>query len=159
MLFGGVVLKAYILAIAGVILLSAVVSVLLPQGKMNGFIKGMAKLLVLAVIVTPFISYLQKGEFDFAANEINLDAAYLTESAALAATKTEEDIQIFLLEEYEIVAEASVTYSCGEYLPEKITVKISAFGIFGEEEHIDSIAKIKTVIEERYGCTAEVYEA
>ncbi len=153
-------MKAYILTLAGIILVSAVVSLLVPQGKMSAFIKGMTKLLVLAVVVAPFISYFKKEEFEFTNAEINWDVAYLERSASLIAKEDEEEISSYLSEDYGVTAEVGVTRAWdGNYTMQIITVKITDSGIFGQDDHINNIAEIKSRLEERYGCTVEIYEA
>lgn len=127
---------------------------------MNAFIKGMTKLLVLAVVVAPFITYLKKGEFDFTNTNIDLDTAYLERSASLIAKEDEEEISSYLSEDYGVTAEVSVIRAWdGNYTMQIITVKITDSGIFGQGDHINSIAEIKSRLEERYGCTVEIYEA
>lgn len=152
-------MKTYILSIAGVILLSAVVAMIAPNGKMGAFVRGMMKLLILAVVVTPLISVMKKGDFDFSSSELATDGAFLEQCAELVSTGDEAEINAFIEETYAVTAlSAAVRSADGRYALEKITVKITDFGIFGQDEHIDIIREIKEGLEERYGCTAEVYE-
>lgn len=152
-------MKTYILSIAGVILLSAVVAMIAPNGKMGAFVRGMMKLLILAVVVTPLISVIKKGDFDFSSSELRSDGEFLEQCALLAAAGDADEINAFVEENYSVTACSAVVCSAdGTYAIEKITVKITDFGIFGQDEHIDIIREIKEGLEERYGCTAEVYE-
>ena len=48
-------MKAYILSIAGAVLLSAVITIISPSGKMGKFIKGTSKLLILVIMLAPVI--------------------------------------------------------------------------------------------------------
>ena len=43
-------MKAYILSIAGVVLLAAVITIIAPGGKMGKFLKGAVKLVILFVM-------------------------------------------------------------------------------------------------------------
>lgn len=155
---GGTVLKAYILSIAGVILLTSVVAAIAPNGKMGAFVRGMTKLLVLAVVTAPLISVLKTGKFEFTAAEIQTDSAFLGECAAIVSEEDEREISAYLSDlslSAEVRAERS---SDGLYTMKKITVKITDFGIFGQDEHIDMIDRIQSDLQDRYGCETVVYE-
>lgn len=52
-------MSAYLLKIVGIVLISSVLTAILPNGKTNGVIKGMAKLLCLVVIVSPIMQALR----------------------------------------------------------------------------------------------------
>ena len=69
-------MKAYILAIAGAVLLSAVVAVIAPSGKMGKFVRGITKLFILLVMLSPLVSFLLKGAtFDFGTDALAEDTA------------------------------------------------------------------------------------
>lgn len=152
-------MKAYILSIAGVILLSAVLSMIVPNGKTGAFVRGMMKLLILSVVIAPMIGWLKTGEFDFAPSALNENAAYLEKCASIVSQNDESEIRFYLQETFGVTAEAEVTRSTdGRYFLEKITVNIYEFGINGQDGHIDIISRIRSALEERYGCNAEVYD-
>ena len=58
-------MQAYILSVAGAVLLSAVVSLILPEGKLSPLIRGMTKLITLVLLVSPLISLLRGGSVLF----------------------------------------------------------------------------------------------
>lgn len=152
-------MKAYILSIAGIILLSAVVSMIVPNGKTGSFVRGMMKLLILAVVAAPMIGWLKTGDFEFSSAPIGEDAAYLETCSVLASRKDGEEIARYLSQEFGVTADAEAERSAdGRYALEKITVKIYDFGIIGQDGHIDSISRIRSALEEKYGCPAEVYD-
>ena len=103
-------MSGYILAVAGAVLLSAALSVILPGGKMGAFLKGMSRLVVFAVLAAPLVSLVTKRDgLTFQSAEIGEDSGYLTECARLLSERDEAEISSFLQEEYSLTAAASVT--------------------------------------------------
>lgn len=150
-------MRAYILSIAGVVLLAALVSIILPSGKMGKFIKGAMKLFVLIVLVSPFVS-----GFGTIAGEENTpvyetDADYLKRCARMLSAEDEKQILKWIEEEYSLEAAVSVTRKEESGFPrEKITVKILQDGIIANDEHIDIMKKIQGELQTKYACPAEV---
>ena len=52
-------MSAYLIKIVGVVLISSVITAIVPNGKTSGIIKGVAKLLCLVVIVSPIMQAFQ----------------------------------------------------------------------------------------------------
>ncbi len=148
-------MKAYILSIAGVILISAVVAIISPSGKMGKFIKGMTRLFLFVVLISPFVS-LVKGEIHLPSAEFQTDEGYLRTYSRMLARSDEEEIARWIEGEFGVVAEVSVSRSVDDFSHEKISVRVTDFGINGEESHIDILSAIGKALYERYGCTAEV---
>ena len=151
-------MKAYILGIAGAVLLSAVVSIILPEGKMGKFVKGGLKLVVLLVLVSPFVSFFSDGKYRFSDNgSISADGEYLETCGSLMARADEREIYSLLKEKYGVEGEVAVLYSTDGILSrKKISVNVLDFGIYGEDEHIDIMKKIADGLERTYGCETEV---
>lgn len=151
-------MKTYILSIAGIILLSSVVSIIVPNGKMGSFMKGVMRLLILVVIVTPMISLMQSGELNFTLQNYSMDESFLEYCVSIASSDDETYIAEFLFDEYGVIAEIKTVRSIDHYTIKKITANVWDLGIFGQDEHIDNIGHIKMILEEKYGCEAEVYD-
>lgn len=150
-------MKTYILSIAGVVLLSAALSVILPSGKMGKHIKGVMKILVLVVLVSPFTSAISKGTFSFPTEKIVDDTAYLERCAAFYSERDEEAVETFLENEFSVCGEVAVRRDIDTaFSRKKITIKITDFGIFGQDEHKDIMTRIQNAVEEKFGCTTEV---
>lgn len=150
-------MKAYILSIVGVVLLTAIVGMIAPSGKMGNFIKGTVKLVGVFVLVSPFVTLLSgKGEVfgDKAAYET--DETYLERSADLMAEADGREIAAYLREKYSLTAEVSVIREIPSFFVKSIAVKISDFGINGDGEHIDIVTRVKSDLKARYGCEAEI---
>lgn len=152
-------MKAYILSIAGAVLLSAVVSIVAPNGKMGKFVKGGLKLVVLVVLVAPFVSFFARKELpDFAADAgFSADGEYLKTCSDLFARSDEREVAELIRKEYAVEVEADVEYSSDNFLErKKITVKIIDFGIYDADEHINIMSRIEARLKELYDCAAEV---
>lgn len=158
MFFGSdILMKAYLLTLTGAILLSAVLSILVSDGKIGKFIKGMTRLFVFSVVILPIASMFGEKRLSFSASEVGTDVGYLKKCAALLSERDETEIKEYLKEEYSLDSEAAVERAAeGNFEREKIVVYIEEFGIFGQEGHIDMIACIQADLEEKYGCQTEV---
>ncbi len=151
-------MKSYILAIAGVILLSAVVTMIAPSGKMGKFLKGATKLVILVVMISPVISLVKSGKPDFSApSAVGLDTGYLKACSARLERADEEEIAAYLAEEFSVGCEVQVSRSDSAPFPrEKITVILDGEGINGEDGHKHIVTCIKEAVEARYGVQTEV---
>lgn len=146
-------MKGYLLTVAGAVLLSALLSILMPEGKMGKFVKGIARLFVFSALTAPFFTYFAKGDFGFFSEPIAEDKDYLVRCAELLSEEDERAIVDRLTEEFSVEAEAEVLRSADAGFPrEKISVKILRDGINGQEEHIDMINRIRADLEEEFGC-------
>ena len=146
-------MSGYILAVAGAVLLSAALSVILPAGKMGAFLKGMSRLLVFAVLLGPLVSLMTKKELSLGSAKVGEDSGYLLECASLLSERDEEEIASFLESEYSLSSAVVVTRDpAGGFPIAKIKVNLSADGIIGQDAHIDIADCIRTAIAEKYSC-------
>lgn len=151
-------MKGYVLAVAGAILFSAMISAVLPDGKMGKFLKGICGLMVFAAVVAPLSSLFTGKKYSIAeGGEIGTDEGYLTACARLLEEQDRRDVEAFLLEEFSLACTAWSERDDGEgFVLQKVGVKISADGINGQDAHIDMAERIGKALETRYGCPAEV---
>ena len=152
-------MRAYVLSIAGIVLVIAAISIIAPGGKMGKFIKGTGRLFILVVMVAPFATFFgeKKGNF-FQVDEITTDSAYLTHCAKMLSEADEKEITVYLSEQFSLTAEVQVFRSESSGFPrEKIEAKIIDFGINGQGGHIDRAEDVRKALEERYGCKAVVF--
>ena len=54
-------MNAYVLSVIGTVLISAVLTAIIPEGKTSKVIKGIARLACVLVIVTPIVQFFVKG--------------------------------------------------------------------------------------------------
>ena len=150
-------MKAYILAIVGIVLVSAVITMIAPAGKMGKFLKGATKLAILFVLLLPVKSLLSDGSLTVSGGAMALDRDYLAHCARRLGEEDAAAIVISLEEEYGVTAAAKVERNAdATFSYHKIVVRILDFGISGEDEHIYMIEKIESELESYYGCDAEV---
>ncbi len=149
-------MKAYVLSIAGVILLSAVVTLVLPNGKMGNSIRAGAKLICLLVLVAPLVS-LAQGKGVSESVFIEEDTAYLSACKRLAEEGEEGKIQLLIAQDFSVTAEVDVT--CEEKSPfsvKKISVSVKDFGINEQSAHKDIMTKIQNACIKEYACEVTV---
>ena len=150
-------MKTYILAIVGIVLVSAVITMIAPAGKIGKFLKGATKLAILFVLLLPVKSLLSDGSLTVSGGDMALDRDYLAHFALRLGEEDAAAIVISLEEEYGVTAAAKVERNAdATFSYQKIVVRILDFGISGEDEHIYMIEKIESELESYYGCDAEV---
>lgn len=151
-------MNAYILSIAGIVLVISAVSIISPNGKMGKFIKGTGRLFILVVMVAPFATFFtDKKSSLFLSEEITTDDNYLQRCVEILSEEDEKEISAYLKDTFSISAEVQVFRSGENGFPrEKIEAKIIDFGIIGQGGHIDKTKDVQRALEERYGCEAVV---
>lgn len=150
-------MKAYILSVAGIILLSATVSIIAPGGKMGKFVKGAMKLFVFVVLISPFTKLVRGETSDFVLSEIGTDEVYLEKCAALLEDEDETAIVAYIEESFGVEAAVSVERGISDGFPrEKIRIKITDFGICEQEERIYIMTRIREEVTDRFGCDTEI---
>ena len=146
-------MQAYILSIAGIVLISAVVSMIAPSGKMGKFVRGTTKLMILLVMLSPLISWLGgKTELSLSSSAIDTDEKYLERCISLMEEGDAREISAYLLSEYGVTAEIATERSPDAFRLQKITVNVMDFGIIGQDGHINILTRIGEALEARYGC-------
>ncbi len=152
-------MKAYILSIAGIVLISAIVTMICPGGRMGKFVKGTTRLFVLVVMIAPVIGWLKTGELNLPAGSAAVDEDYLVSCARLLEERDREEIGGFLREEFALSAEVAPKREISAYFPlAKITVRLDLSGINGEEARIYMMSRVEEALETRYKTEAEVYD-
>lgn len=151
-------MRAYILAVAGAVLISAVITIIAPNGKMGKFLKGALKLVTLAVLISPLLGGLGvRGGLSFDVQEPEEDAGYYRACAEMLSARDGEEIAALLKEEFSVGAKAEVVRKADPtFAYEKITVNIYDFGIIGQGEHKDISQRVQAFLGEKYKCTAVV---
>ena len=93
-------MQAYILSVAGAVLLSAVVSLILPEGKLSPLIRGMTKLITLVLLVSPLISLLRGEVFFLDGDTVAADEGFLLSCTQRVEENDEQAIAAWLEEEF-----------------------------------------------------------
>ena len=105
--YGGIALNidAYLLSVVGTILLGAVLTAIIPEGKTAGIVRSMTKLVCLLVIISPILSYLSaekavKTEKNFTQSVIQTDESFIQYYSELRVVQTEQAITQELQKEF-----------------------------------------------------------
>ncbi len=149
-------MSGYILSVAGVILISAVISVIAPSGKMGKFVKSMTRLFIFVVLIAPFVRFAKDPEAFLPSAQFDTDEHYLATYSDMLSRSDEREIAAMLEGEYGVTADIEVTRALDDFSYEKIIVKVTDFGINGDEAHIDILSAIEERLKTSYGCSAEV---
>ncbi len=99
-------MNEYLLGIIGTVLFSAFMVAILPEGKMSGTIKGVAKMVCLLAIIAPILQYMQKQQSNkknenlqefFSSTGIQTDEAFIKYYSEMrikeAQTQLEKEVQ------------------------------------------------------------------
>ena len=141
-------LSSYLLGIVGVVLLTVLIDLILPDGKINKYIKSVIAIVVVAVIISP-VAKLVKSDFDF--SNLFTSSGYKVDEVLLSEITNQN------LQNYESELEKSLAnlgYSNvhisivserrnGNQIIKYIYVDLCDLVINKNESHIDYYTKIK----------------
>ena len=132
-------MSGYLLSIIGTVLLCAVLTAIVPQGKTSGVIKGVAKLACVLVIVSPVLRFFKTGEISgnstensptfFPQTSIQTDGAFIQYYSEMRVRATESALQDEIFQLYGIQVEVSMLWerkkeTVGKYYEtERIKIK------------------------------------
>jgi hypothetical protein len=162
---GGDFLSGYLLSIIGIVTFSAVLSVILPDGKTNKLIKGIAKICTLSVLLAPVLSFFRSGsEGDgeikistFSSQfVIETDTAFIDYCSMKRIGNAETQLEKELFEVFSVETQITLIWEYAAAETAGTEIKITK-AVIGAEEEIDGelAAKMKTHIAENYGCEVE----
>lgn len=142
---------SYVLSIVGIVLLGVLIDVIMPDGEMNKYIKGVFSLLALFIIISP-VQKLFNNNFDF--NNIFYDnKAVETDSDFLDATKKQikNQLERSLMARYKnagfdnIKVEIKCDMSNNVLDIKKVMIDISNLVMSEDLSHINKYTEIKKV--------------
>ncbi len=152
-------MKEYILSIVSVILLTAAVGIILPEGKTGKFIKGIFAVATLVVILTPLTKigdYIPAFETESGDVEIGYDEEYLDymydKKSEVYAAEIESYIQ-----EKGCESDVEIVYDCADYEFHIVKVSTNLYfsGISEEDEHIYIMSEIQKAVAQYCGIEEE----
>lgn len=135
-------MKAYILSVCGAVIVSALVVMLLPEGKTGKFINGILKLFCLLVMLIPLFGFLSDhGEPVFSGDDsasIKPDDDFIDYFFGERAEREEVYLKQTLEEEFEVTLTAEIAWNVVDYAYEvsNVTIEIENFGMNENDEHI-----------------------
>ncbi len=101
-------MNGYVLAVIGTVLISAVITAIIPEGRTSSVIKGVARLACVLTIVSPIISFFAKGDLSDEKNKTGIfheigieeDESYIQYVSAMRITETERLIEKEIEQKY-----------------------------------------------------------
>lgn len=140
-------ISTWIMSIAGIICLSVIVELMLPDGQMNRYIKGIFSFVIILVIIMPIPNLIGKeinfsNIFDY--DNVAVDEDYIyqlnLDKINIVRDEIENDIQLHGYENVKIYIDCDIFDNAMKF--ESTTVDITNLVISENAEH-KNIAKIK----------------
>lgn len=156
-------ISSWILSIAGVIILSVLTELILPEGQMNKYIKTIFSFIIVLTIIIP-IPKLLKSEnlkLSFYTSDIELQEDFLYQNNINKISKLEEEITEILKEKgYEkITLSINANIFASPYIIEGVYIDLSSLVIKQNKEHKDIIevkVEIKKVVQKYISISEEL---
>ena len=140
-------LSNWILSIAGIICVSVIVELILPEGQMNRYIKGVFSFIIILVVIMPIPKLVNK-DFDFSnifdesGYEIDSDYIYQINLDKINGVKSEIEKQVENRGYLNVVISINCEIFDNSMQYKSIFVDLSDLVISGQAEH-NNISKIK----------------
>lgn len=140
-------LSNWILSIAGIICVSVIVELILPDGQMNRYIKGIFSFIIILVVIMPIPKLLNRdldfsNIFDSSGYEIDSDYLYQVNLDKMNSVKNEIEKQIEKRGYLNVVVSINCDIFDNSMQYKSIFVDLSDLVISGQAEH-NNISKIK----------------
>ncbi len=119
-------MSGYLIAVVGTVLLCALLTAILPDGKTSNLIKAIAKISCLLSIIAPIPSFLQQASFKgndknlqniFGENGIQTDTNFIEYYSEWRIKQAEEQLERLLLDKYNFVSQITLEW---EFFEEKV---------------------------------------
>lgn len=159
-------MQAYIWAVCGAVIISALAAILLPEGKIGKFINGILKLFCLSVMIAPLFALFEQftgdpPQGDGGGAEADLDDEFIRYMFDRRAKEEADSLEELLEEEFTIAVSAEILWDYAEYAYNvtDVNIKIENFGMYGNDEHIIIIGRVESRTQELIpGAEVNVYE-
>ena len=162
-------MNAYLLSVIGTVLISAVITALIPEGKTATVIRNVAKLACTVAILAPILNFFKTGELEeggevskgttenFSKISIQTDEEFIQYYCEIRVRETECALERELLQDFGVSAKVSLLWEryegkvYGIYDEQAIFIKtISIFSSKAMEIEVQT--KIREKIKNDYGC-------
>lgn len=165
MFYGGGVLRAYLFAVAGTVVISAILSAIVPQGKLSGAVKTAAKLVCLIVIAQPIADYfvsVKKGENAdyFEKNVLSADDDFIKYCSKIKVAAAEQAVEKEIYESYALKVNVEFDWVLcnGSNEVKILTIRLIIDAETAAKER-ETISNITSDLCEQYGVTVNVQTA
>ena len=156
-------MNGYLISVVGTVLLCALLTAILPDGKTANLIKAIAKLSCLVAIVAPIPTFLQQGNGEesdktlqnfFEESGIQTDANFIQYYSEWRIEQAEKELEKLLLNEYDFSAKITLDW---EYFKETVNglyenkeIKIRRVCIVTAESDAVKCAQVVHYIKKNY---------
>ncbi len=149
-------MKTYILGILGIVLAGILIEIVVPSGEINKYIKSVFSIFVIAVILSPIVTILNKGkEFNFNYSSVNLDLTLSTYIANKKIDSIKNEIKTELendgITNFDIYIDYSIEND--KMVIISSTINLKNMTSLTDKQHINNYEKIKSVVLEKTGLT------
>ncbi len=154
-------MNGYLLSIIGTVLFSSFIVAILPEGKMSGTIKGVAKMVCLLAIIAPIPQYMQKQknlknteevQNFFSITGIQSDVSFIQYYSEMRIKDAEQLLEREIQEKFSYQADVLLkiddTYSGAD----AIDIKIACICLCIPNAESEMEAQIQMYLVEKYGC-------
>ena len=117
---GGIVLSEYLLSLIGVVLLSAILTAIIPEGKTAGLIKSVMRMVCVLAIISPILTFLGDGALSVSGiknstsilseTSIQQDSAFIHYYSEMRVTETEKSLQEEIFERFSVDCEVELLW-------------------------------------------------
>ena len=142
----------YILSIVGIVFLGVLVDVIMPNGEMNKYVKGVFSIIALFVIVSPvqkiFDSNYDLGDTFYDTTAVEIDTDFLEATQKQMKISFQNSIEAKLCDEGFEGVEVEILCEMSNYelVIKKVIADVSKMVMNENIEHINNYAEIKTII-------------
>ena len=149
-------MRAYLFAVAGTVIISAIVTAIAPEGKLSAMVKTAAKLVCLIVIAQPIARYfvsVKNGETSefFEKTVLSADDDFIKYCSKIKVAAAEQAVETEIYQTYALRAKAQFRWKVSETTDEIEILEVCL--TFGKEaaEQAETIQRIQRELSEKYG--------
>ena len=113
-------MNGYLLSIAGVVILSAILSAILPSGKTSGLIKSVMRTACILAIISPIVTFFRSGalsvsgvkNFDaiFSQSVIEQERAFIHYHSEMRIAEAEKNLEKEIFEQFSVEADVALSW-------------------------------------------------
>ncbi len=154
-------MKAYILSVCGAVLISALVTLLMPEGRSGKFIGGILRLFCLLAILAPLLAFVRSDLPDLSSSAQSApDGAFIEYFYGRYAKEQGKMLEKTLEEEFSLSLNVQIGWEIDgySYHLSEVAVEVENFGMYGEGEHILVISELESRVRALTNLSAEAIE-
>ena len=125
-------MNGYLLSIAGVVILSAILSAILPSGKTSGLIKSVMRTACILAIISPIVTFFRSGSLSvggiknsdmiFSQSVIEQEQAFIHYHSEMRISETEKALEKEIFERFSVETDVALSW---EFETDNDAIKIT----------------------------------